>query len=224
MRSPNGGGVRPRRGASGSEASISLDPRHYVYGDPTPSQQLRLSMEWESMRGCGMPGLAQVSAPWAPDTDDLPLCWEGVEGDAFDLEAILTASHQGVLELERSVKDSDEDDEADDEVALLFTPAASPITKEQSYMSLPLAGCKPVKRGAEAEAHDRPATPPSAASSETIFSSDRALKRCRLAPLEGPSRLGLTMDHQSAADSINAMLGTLGTGPKAHARQIRAED
>lgn len=51
-----------------------------------------------------------------------------------------------------------------------------------------------------------------------------ALKRCRLAPLEGPSRLGLTMDHQSAADSINAMLGTLGTGPKAHARQIRAED
>lgn len=45
-----------------------------------------------------------VSAPWAPDTDDLPLCWEGVEGDAFDLEAILTASHQGVLELERSVK------------------------------------------------------------------------------------------------------------------------
>lgn len=53
MRSPNGGGGKPRRGASGSEASISLDPRHYVYGDPTPSQQLRLSMEWESMRGCG---------------------------------------------------------------------------------------------------------------------------------------------------------------------------
>lgn len=47
-------------------------------------------------------------------------------------------------------------------------------------MSLPLAGCKPVKRGAEAEAHDRPATPPSAASSETIFSSDRGESLCRV--------------------------------------------